>query len=208
MKNGSSKRYRKWILISIIILFSMFLLNAVCPLTDSRIPEQHRIEIKNFVKNNNYNETHCIVVDFSKHSGKCRYYLYNIESNKVVEFGIVAHGIGKNNECIFTPEFSNEIGSNLSCVGKFKLGKIRKTNFTFAGKHLDCIELHGLDKTNSNAYKRGILIHTGMYSDIQTFPFPCVPISQGCFTITRRMFYHTTDLMRYSDKPILLYAFK
>lgn len=91
--------------------------------------------------------------------------------------------------------------SNLSSLGHYRLGIARKTH----KYDLNAIELHGLDSSNSNAYRRGILIHDGM-PDIKLIGMPCLPLSQGCFTVTSDAFKEITDLRAESKKPLMLYG--
>lgn len=70
----------------------------------------------------------------------------------------------------------------------------------------DGLEVHGLDRTNSNAHSRGILIHNGN-PGFQTFPLPSMPVSHGCFGVSSSMIEHIKELTSKSKKPILLYAY-
>ncbi|MBD5282975.1 MAG: hypothetical protein HDS33_08130 [Bacteroides sp.] len=165
-----------------------------------------RDEVRSFTRLNGFNEEYCVIVDFSRHSGRYRYYLYDIVNDRIAEQGLVAHGGGRNGECRREPKFSNVVGSNLSSPGKYRIGRQRKTHFRIRGEHCDCLELHGLESSNSNAYSRAILIHTGLRYTFPTFPLRTIPTSHGCFTVGDEVFEATAEIVRNSGKPVLLYA--
>lgn len=158
-------------------------------------------ELKEYCKRNGLDTCYCIVVDFSIYSGKERLFIVDINNNRIDVSGLCAHGIGKSFDCAFKPKFSNEIGSNLSSLGHYKLGVSRNTS----KYNLNAIELHGLDPTNSNAYARGILIHDGL-PDVKIIGLPCLPLSQGCFTVTSNAFNKITKRMSESGKPLMIYS--
>lgn len=72
----------------------------------------------------------------------------------------VAHGSGGKNK---TPhdgrcrQVSNLPGSNMSCLGLFKMSEV------YDGPHGDSLRLDGMESTNSNARKRGIVFHRSDY---------------------------------------------
>lgn len=77
---------------------------------------------------------------------------------------------------------------------------------------LPSIRLQGLDTSNSNAMKRGILVHSAKlvsFCRLGIYPF-YLPldrrISSGCFAIDIDMMDVIGDLVDKVKKPILLYA--
>lgn len=158
-------------------------------------------ELIDYCKKNKLDTNYCIIVDFSIYSGKERLFIVDVQNNRIDVSGLCAHGIGKDFDCIFRPKFSNKDGSNYSSLGHYKLGRSRKTS----QYDLDAIELYGLDSCNSNAYQRGILIHNGL-PDISIIGLPCVPLSQGCFTVSDYTFDIICNVKSDSGKAILLYA--
>ena len=159
-------------------------------------------DIHNYCKNNGYSTEYCFLVDFSKPSGIKRFYIYSFKEDKIVYKSLCAQGLGVNNN-IFKSKFSNEIGSNYSSLGKYKVGNLRKMSDPFFEKGYT---LYGLDSTNSNALVRGILIHNGNL-EFETFPLPCLPVSKGCFGVSTSMMEHIENIKKQSNKPILLYVF-
>ena len=170
-------------------------------------------EIYNYCEENSYNTEYCFLTDFSKPSGIKRFYVYSFKDNKIIHKSLCAHGLGKcdnvfetickNFKTAFKPTFSNENGSCYSCLGKFKMGKLKPMSKPY---FKEGYQLHGLDSTNSNALDRSILIHRGNLG-FETFPLPCLPVSKGCFAVSNSMMEHIKDIKEQSDKPILLYAY-
>ncbi len=195
------KKILLFILIALIIAIICFWFWGTAPyISDKRINET-----QTFLKANRFNPDFCIFVDFSAYTGKKRFMLYSFKEGKVVYSCKCASGKNKS-------EFSNRVGSNLSSLGKYKIGRkrtLRNVNgFGDISKwNIPCYELHGLEKSNSNAYKRGILIHP----DPLLFNIP-IPIllpnhSQGCFSIPESSFKELDIILSESKKPILLIAF-
>lgn len=170
----------------------------------SHISDEECQKLRAYCKKHNLNSEECILVDFSQYSGKERLYVYNLTDNYIEASGRVANGIGKKG--LFSKaSFSNEPDSWESSLGRYKTGRMRNMNFNQIT--IPCIEVHGLDPTNSNAHRRGIVIHPGLLTSKETL-HPCEPFSQGCFTVGDDTFKKIKSLVKESKKPILLYAYK
>ncbi len=185
-----------------IILSILFITISVIKLFISNNVPSDISEIRDYCKKNGYSTEYCFLTDFSKPSGINRFYIYSFKENKIIHKSLCAQGLGVNYN-IFKSTFSNEIGSNYSSLGKYKVGNIRKMSDPFYGKGYT---LYGLDSTNSNALVRGILIHKGNL-EFETFPLPCLPVSKGCFGVSTSMMEHIETIKKQSSKPILLYAY-
>lgn len=153
-------------------------------------------EALEFCKKHNLNTNYCVFVDFSKHAGKKRYVLYDLNRRRVIYSSVCANGLNKN-------KFSNVEGSHLSSLGKYKVTSI----IGRMGIGEECIVLEGLESTNSNARKRQILIHSykDVYYNSGTYPFNVFGknLSHGCFVIDKRAFRKTKRI----SKPMLLWAY-
>lgn len=72
---------------------------------------------------------------------------------------------------------------------------------------VDCFRLKGLSSTNSNAEKRGIVIHPTLSSSLpfKMHYFPLTDENHGCFGVS----FETMNVIRelYSKGTIYLYAF-
>lgn len=160
--------------------------------------------MKEFCEKKGLNSNICILVDFSEFSGNERLYIYNLDKDYIMESGRVAHGIGKKG--LFSKAtFSNVSESWESSLGRYKTGRLRTLNIP-QFNNVPCIEVHGLDPTNSNAHRRGIVIHPGLLTSKKTVT-PCEPLSQGCFTVGQETFDAIEAITQKSKKPILLYAY-
>ena len=70
---------------------------------------------------NGYNTNYCFLVDFSIHSGKRRFFVWDFKGDSVKYASLCAHGCGKNST-LSKPVFSNVEGSYCSSLGKYKVG--------------------------------------------------------------------------------------
>lgn len=171
---------------------------------ESHISKEDCNKLKEYCLRKGFNPDVCILVDFSEYSGNERLYIYNLNQNYIEESGRVAHGIGKKG--LFSKaSFSNVPESWESSLGRYKIGRLRTLNIP-EFNNVPCLEVHGLDPTNSNAHKRGIVIHPGLLTSRKTVT-PCEPLSQGCFTVGQDTFEAIKSLTQHSSKPILLYAY-
>lgn len=159
-----------------------------------------------YAKVNNMNDRYFLFVDFSEHSGRDRFYLYDKKVKVIVLKGLCAHGCG-GASTLSKPDFSNTPNSKCSSIGHYKIKHFVRT------KHIrKAYVLSGLDTTNSNAEKRGILIHpskTISMFGFGSFPFyiPLGNISHGCFTISINNFNKLMSILEQESKPILLTAY-
>ena len=171
----------------------------------AHISQEECSRLRGYCLRKGFNPDVCILVDFSEYSGNERLYIYNLNRNYIEESGRVAHGIGKKG--LFSKaSFSNVPESWESSLGRYKIGRLRTLNIP-QFNNVPCLEVHGLDPTNSNAHKRGIVIHPGLLTSRKTVT-PCEPFSQGCFTVGLDTFESIKSLTQHSSKPILLYAYK
>lgn len=96
------------------------------------------------------------VIDFSKSSKKERFFIIDIDKQKVIYESLVAHG--KNSGWDVPSSFSNLANSYKSSLGFFITGE------TYSGKHGLSLRLDGLEEgINDNARKRHIVIHAADY---------------------------------------------
>ena len=151
------------------------------------------------------NTEFCFLVDFSKHSGKNRFYVYSFKEKRILYSGLVCHGIGKNS----TPQkpiYSNEIGSNCSSLGKYKIGKRAYSNWGINIHY----KMHGLEKTNSNAFKRNVVLHSYDYvSETEIYPSHLtMGWSLGCPVVSNNLMKNIDTLLKKTKKPTLIWIFE
>jgi len=154
-----------FILIPILILFCSFdttsSLSGKKPsevFSENTLMEQRLLErvktIKRFISTNpKYNNELAFFIDMRIMSGKNRFIVYDLINDKIVDQGLVAHGIGSENQANEGLKFSNVNSSFCTALGKYYIGK------DYIGRFGKAYKLFGLDTTNSNAFARCIVLH-------------------------------------------------
>ena len=79
-------------------------------------------EVLGYCRENGYSTDYCMLVDYGRHSGRVRFFLWDFEKGKPVLKSLCAHGYGKGSTAR-RPVFSNEIGSFCSSLGHYRVGK-------------------------------------------------------------------------------------
>ena len=151
-------------------------------------------------------DNYLCIVNFGKHSGEERFFIYNVRNNKYEYSGLVQHGNGKGNTAS-KPKFSNVIGSNCSSLGLYKITS-KDNMHSWPGA--PCFRMVGLDSTNSNAIARGILIHPSLTRTLMPFEIcgldlPLTGESRGCFAVSCNTMYEISK--RFKKNNMYLYAY-
>lgn len=165
-------------------------------------------EALEFCKKKKFNTDFAILIDMSLHSGVRRLFVYDFNENKIIQKHLVGHGCGshqwsfdgsKNN-----PKFSNQDGSHLSSLGKYKIGERGVSEWGVKTKYL----MHGLEESNNNALKRFIVFHSWeKMSDEEVFPNGS-PEGWGCPTVSNNAFRAIDPLLKNSTKPVLMWIYQ
>ncbi|MEA1849370.1 murein L,D-transpeptidase catalytic domain family protein [Chryseobacterium sp. MHB01] len=164
------------------------------------LPVSRISEIKKFIKGKDYNQDLAIFINFKIHSGKYRYFVYDLKNNKILQKAIVAHGDGsvvKNSSAL---KFSNIDASHQSSLGKYEIRE------SYSGKFGKAYRLDGLDDTNSNARSRAIVLHSYYCIPYRESSDPAC-LSFGCPMLSKKAFNETSKFINQSEKTIILYAF-
>jgi hypothetical protein len=161
-----------------------------------------------FCQAENFNQDFCILIDMSLHSGVKRFIVWNFKKNKISNTFLVGHGCGDNpwnyDFSKDNPKFSNIDGSHCSSLGKYKIGQRAHSDWGVNIKYA----LHGLESTNSNAFKRFIVFHSWeVVSDEEVYPNG-TPEGWGCPTISNNSFKIIDPLLKSSTKPVLMWIYK
>ena len=192
-------------IVGVVALF--ILMNLAIRLTSC--PPQDKIdEAVSFAKSHGLRTDCVVLMDFSTHSGKPRFWVYDTEKKKVLTRSLCSHGEGKGN----TPQkalLSNEIGSKCSSKGMFRIGE----EHIMKNYKINSLRLTGLSATNSNAAARGLLIHPSRLAracgfGIYPFYLPLSRASEGCFAIHFNTFKELCAIAKSSNKKMLLYAYE
>lgn len=157
-------------------------------------------EAKKFVATNKYNADKCFLIDMSLPAGSKRFYIYDLKKDTLQNAGLVAHG-----NCfeywLEGRRYSNVVGSGCTSLGKYKIGS------SYTGKWGYSYKLHGLEKTNDNAFERTVVLHS----------HSCVPASEttdeicqsnGCPTVNPAFLADLKSIINNSKKPVLLWIYE
>jgi len=165
-----------------------------------RILKSKAEEAKTFIKDKSYNEQICFLIDMSLPSGQNRFFVYDLKKDTIKNAGVVTHG-RCNQQWLEGRKYSNEPGCGCTSLGKYKIANSYYGRFGLAYK------LHGLDKTNNNAFKRFVVLHA----------HECVPEteikddicqSDGCPTVAPGYLQQLKPIIDKSTKPVLLWIYE
>jgi len=156
--------------------------------------------IRSYIESGNFSEEYCFLIDMRIASGKKRFFVYNLQKDSVELSGLVTHGSGSS---VGTADlyFSNTSNSNCTSLGKYKIGNSYNGKFGLAYK------LYGLDRTNSKAFERFVVLHAHDCVPNDEIDPLSICESWGCPTVSPTFL---TELKKYIDKaeaPILLWIY-
>lgn len=176
------------------------------PVTNNHtvIPKLKIDEALTFCKKQKMDTTIAFFVDMSIHSGKKRFFIADLQKAAVLSSGLCCHGMGKESTGE-TPVFSNDNGSYCTSLGKYKTGARAYSQF---GIHVH-YKLIGLENTNSNAFKRIVVLHSyDPVSEKEICP-EHLPMgwSLGCPVVSNKMMTSVDELLKNREKPVLLWIY-
>lgn len=147
-----------------------------------------------------FNTSVCFFADMSLAAGKNRFFIYSLQKDSIINAGLVAHG-SCNTSFLEHPKFSNVPGSGCSSPGRYKVG------LKYNGRFGTAYKLYGLDSSNSNAFKRNIVLHSYyLVPDKEVDPLP-VCNSLGCAMVSENYLKTLSQTIDSSHKPVLLWMF-
>ena len=160
-----------------------------------------------YCKEKRMNTDFCVLIDMSVHSGKNRFFLWDFKEAKVIEEGLCSHGCGKapwgDTQTMTKPVFSNVSESHMSSVGKYKIGERGVSQWGINVKYL----LHGLEKTNSNAYKRFIVLHSwDAVAEEEVYPNG-TPEGWGCPAVSNGFLRAIDGYLKGAEDAVLLWVY-
>ena len=161
--------------------------------------QQKTHKIKKFAAENNYDTAVAFFVDMQVKSGKERFFVVDLATDSILKKGLVAHGKG-NEKFTFDRKFSNGAGSNCSSLGIYKIGKAYNGAFGLSYK------LYGLNKSNSNALKRYVVLHS-MGSIPETESQYPITQTEGCPAVAPAFLEDLATILDNAPKNVLLYIY-
>ncbi|WP_026728172.1 murein L,D-transpeptidase catalytic domain-containing protein [Flavobacterium denitrificans] len=155
-------------------------------------------DVKEKIKtSDSYNAKIAFFVDMKIKSGKNRFFVYDLENNKILDEGLVAHGCGSETGIPGNLKFSNEPNSNATSLGRYTIGK------SYNGMFGKSYKLYGLDATNNNALKRAVVLHS--YSAIpEEEQDHYISRSHGCPMVNEMFFKRLEKIIDSSKSAIIL----
>ncbi len=153
-----------------------------------------------FAHQNKMNENFTFLIDMSLPSGQNRFFVYDLKKDSLLQSGLVAHG-NCYQRWLEGRKYSNQIESGCTSLGRYRIGG------SYTGKFGLSYKIYGLDSSNSNAYKRTVVLHS----------HSCVPNgetkdeicqSNGCPTVAPEFLAILTPLINKSSKPVLLWIYE
>lgn len=153
---------------------------------------------KEFLKDHpDFNQDVVFLADMAIKSRYNRFYVYDVKNDRILHEGLVAHGKGSNTGTYGELQFSNVEGSNMTSLGNYKVG------VDYVGRFGKSYKLHGLDKTNDQAFTRYVVLHTYTFMPHEEQLVPIIN-SEGCPMVSKETFKILEKIIDHSKKPILL----
>lgn len=204
------------LLISTLSVVCLLLLFLIIGNSTPKDLDERAEEALEYCKENGYSTDYCLLVDYGRHSGRVRFFIWDFEKEKPVLKSLCAHGYGKGSTAR-KPVFSNETDSFCSSLGHYRVGKEKAMG---KPKRRKALVLYGKDKTNSNALQRGILIHPVSLPNFSIWPL-MIPVkvykvlghkirpkSEGCITIPFRKYAKVSNIVKSSSRTVLLWVYE
>ena len=158
----------------------------------------HVKNIKEFIgTNTKYNSEYAFFIDMRIMSGKNRFIVYDLKNDKIVDQGLVAHGLGTDRRIDGELRFSNENGSFCTSLGKYAIGQ------NYIGQFGKAYKLFGLDKTNNNAFARNIVLHKYNFVPYEEQDRPICQ-SMGCPMVNEIYYSRIEKIIDNSKSNIIL----
>lgn len=153
----------------------------------------------------NFSTDYYFLVDFSIHSGRNRFFIYNFTDGLSTRTALVTHGtcdgLESNPNAAEKAKFSNAVNSHCSSKGKYKIGKRDYSSWGINVKYW----LHGLEPTNNKAVERVVVLHSwSAVHDSEVYPYHS-PLSWGCPAVSDNFMWHLDSLLQKSAKPVLMW---
>ena len=158
-------------------------------------------EARDYCEEHDLNTEAVIFIDLGIHSGYNRCWVIRFNDGVIRYKGLVTHGSGKEEWLpVGQRKYSNEKGSLLSSLGKYKTG------ISYNGQYGLAYKLHGLEPSNSNAFSRAVVLHG---HDCVLDHESSAPLCQswGCPTVSHNFLKNLQAVIDASERPLLLWIF-
>lgn len=164
-------------------------------------------EAKDYCQKNNLNQNKFILIDLALHSGLKRFFVYDLKTSKKIKSYMVSHGCGTHMWSWTTSKenapISNEPDSHCSSIGKYVVSSRGVSQWGIKVNYL----LIGKDKTNSNAVKRAIVLHSWeKVPSNEVYP-EGTPEGWGCPAVSNESMREIDQLLT-TNKSMLMWIVK
>lgn len=153
--------------------------------------------LRQYAEQLDLNSRYFILVDMRVPSHQARFFLLDMQTDKVILESLVSHGAGseRGGDSLV---FSNQVGSYATSLGRYRVGESYQGRFGYSYR------LNGLDSTNNRARERAIVVHG--YECIPDKPRTEEPIcmSLGCPAVPPAVLERLRPYLDAPSKPILL----
>lgn len=158
------------------------------------------LHLKSYAARKGFSTRYCFLLDMSLPSGKNRFFIYDLGKDSIVLAGLATHG-SCNTGFLHEARFSNTPNQGCSSLGKYKIG--HKYNGRFGAAY----KLHGLDSTNSNAFRRYVVLHGyDCVPDEEIYPNPLCN-SLGCPMVSYAFLDKAARVIDQARRPVLLWVY-
>ena len=129
------------------------------------------------------------IVDLSQSSRNKRFYILDMQNNKLTWNTYVSHG--KNSGVDMANSFSNAFNSEKSSLGFYV------TKSTYTGKHGLSLRIQGLEHGfNDNAEARGVVVHGASYVNAGRAHSAYMGRSQGCPALPENEYAQVINIIK------------
>ena len=202
-------------IILLIIIFGIFIAcSGKSDSTDRVYPpkvldmdkyERYAAKALAYCKQKGLNQEFFYLVDMGLHSGYKRFHVWDFKKSELVKSYMVSHGCGKlpwsSTFSKEKPRFSNEEGSYLSSLGRYIIKERGVSEWGIKVKYL----IHGIDKTNSNALKRAVVLHSWeQVPDDEVFP-EGTPEGWGCPAVSNESMREMDAMLQSAGSSTLMW---
>ena len=185
---------------ALLILFTLF---GFKPRANHYVSADRIKEALTFCQKNKMDTSIAIMIDMSIHSGKNRIFVYDFKQKEITIEGLCAHGVGGGSTPT-KPVFSNKEGSYCTSLGKYKVKGRSYSNWGINVHY----KMYGLEKTNNNAFKRIVVLHS--YTPVpnqEIYPQTLFGQSAGCPVLSDGTMRKIDGVLKTKKKPVLLWIY-
>ena len=179
---------KRILLTAISIGATLLLLFLIIGSSSSKDLDERADEALEYCEENGYSTEYCLLVDYGRHSGRVRFFLWDFEKDKPILKSLCAHGYGKGSTA------RRPVRKALLLYGR------DKTNSNALQRG---ILIHPVSLPNFSIYPFMIpvKVHKVLGHKIR-------PKSEGCITIPFRKYSKVVETVESSSKPLMLWVYE